>query len=307
MKKSIFIILILLISACFKVNAQQYSITSQYLTNGLIINPAYAGSREALSVNASYRKQWVRINGAPQFQNLTVHTPVNEKEKVSLGLMVNHMSYGITSSTGINAFYSYRIPVSKGKLSFGLSAGLDITSNKYNEAYVIDPSDNLFAETDVYTLPNFGAGAYYYSDKVFAGISIPSLLSFHSSGEDEYAVNFDYKRDQVFLTGGGLITVSSFLKIKPSFLIRYAVSDPLEADLNANLIIADAISVGGSYRIAEKAMVALLDLQVTPQLRLGYSYDYQTGQLKSYTSGTHEISIRYEFEFKVSAASPRYF
>ncbi len=306
MKKSILIILIIAQFAGSRVAAQQYSITSQYLTNGLVINPAYAGTREALSVNASYRHQWVRIEGAPKFQNLTIHSPVSKKEKVALGFMLNHTSFAITHNTGLNAFYAYKIPVWHGKLSFGLKAGIDITNINYDEVDGVQPEE-LFEGSSSFALPNFGAGAYYYSDHLFAGLSLPSLLSYRQSEKDEYVIYYDYKLDRLFLTAGALINLSDLIRLKPSFLLRYAVADKAEVDLNATFIFADVLSFGGSYRLAEKAIVALVDLQVTPQLRVGYSFDYQTGHLNNYTSGTHEIALRYEFEFKVSAASPRYF
>ncbi|HCM60144.1 MAG TPA: hypothetical protein DIS74_07195, partial [Bacteroidales bacterium] len=110
-----------------------------------------------------------------------------------------------------------------------------------------------------------------------------------------------------YFTAGTILRFADSFKVKPSVLVRYAMNEPIEFDLNANLIFADILWVGGSYRIAEKAAVALLDLQVTPQLKLGYSFDYQLGHLNNYTSGTHEVSLRYEFEFEVSATSPRYF
>lgn len=287
--------------------AQQYSISSQYLTNGLVINPAYAGSRGDLCVNLSYRRQWARISGAPEFENLTLHTPVTKKEKVAVGFMINRTAFGVTKATGFYTFYAYSVPAGPGRLAFGLKAGADITNIAYSSADVIDPNDPLFMGSKSYTLPNLGAGVYYYSDKYFAGFSVPSLLSYHQAHNDEYTVYYNYKLDRLFLTGGGLITFSDSFMAKPSFLLRYSFVEPLEMDLNMNLIFGNTLWLGGSYRIAEQAVVALVDLQVTPQLRIGYSYDYPAGHLNSYTSGTHEISLRYEFEFKVSAASPRYF
>jgi len=124
---------------------------------------------------------------------------------------------------------------------------------------------------------------------------------------DEFSVSPDYKLFKTYFSAGALITFSDAFRVKPSMLLRYSMSEPLEVDMNANFIIADIVWIGGSYRIAEKAAVALIDLQVTPQLKLGYSYDYQLGHLNTYTTGTHEVSLRYEFEFSVSATSPRYF
>ena len=289
------------------VDAQQTPITSQYLTNGLIINPAYAGSRGALSANISYRKQWARIQGAPQFQNLSLHSPINQKEKVALGLLAEYNTYGVTKDIGIYGFYAYSVPLGHGKLSMGMKGGIDLSNTNYNDLLILDPNDPLFMGSTSYTLPNFGAGLYYYTDKIFVGLSVPSILSYRRDAEDQFKVHPDYNVLKTYFSTGALITFSEGFKAKPSLLLRYSLSEPLEVDLNANLIFADILWIGGSYRIAEQAVVALVDLQVTPQLKIGYSYDYQTGHLNKYTSGTHEISLRYEFEFSVSATSPRYF
>jgi len=289
--------------------AQQIPITSQYLTNGLAINPAYAGTREALSANLSYRKQWARITGAPQFQTLSLHSPINNKEKVSLGLMADYLTYGVTKDVGIYAFYAYSVRMGKGKLSMGLKGGLDLSNTNYNRLQFPDgnPVDPLLTGDMKYTLPNVGAGLYYYTDKYFAGLSVPSLLTYRRDETDQFKVTPDYTHFKTYFSAGTLIRFADAFKIKPSVLVRYSMQEPLEVDLNANLIFGDLLWVGSPYRMAEKAVVALLDLQITPQLKLGYSYDYQLGHLSNYTSGTHEVSLRYEFEYSVTATSPRYF
>ena len=271
-------------------NAQQSPITSQYLTNGLIINPAYAGTRGALSANLSYRKQWARIQGAPQFQNISLHSPINKKEKVSLGLLAEYNTFGVTKEMGIYGFYAYNVHLGRGKLSMGLKGGVDISNTNYNNLELIDQNDPLFMGSSSYTLPNIGAGLYYYTDKFFVGLSVPSILSYRRDEADQFSVHPDYNFLKSYFSAGTLITFSEGFKVKPSMLLRYSPAEPVEIDLNTNLIIADILWLGGSYRVAEKAAVGLIDLQVTPQLKLGYSYDYQAGHLSKYTSGTHEVS-----------------
>jgi type IX secretion system PorP/SprF family membrane protein len=274
-----------------------------------VINPAYAGTRGALSANLSYRKQWANIEGAPQFQNLSLHSPINKKEKVALGLMAEYETYGVTKDIGIYGFYAYSVRLGPGKLSMGAKGGVDLSNTNYNnlEFPAGNPADPLLTGSTNYILPNFGVGFYYYTDKYFAGLSVPSILTYVTDEMDQFKVSPDYTMFKTYFSAGALLRFSDLFKVKPSMLLRYSMSEPLELDLNANLIIADFVWIGGSYRIAEKAVVALLDLQLTPQLKLGYSYDYQLGHLNNYTSGTHEISLRYEFEFSVSATSPRYF
>jgi type IX secretion system PorP/SprF family membrane protein len=309
MKGKQYIIMLFVLVLPLVAEGQQVPITSQYLTNGLVINPAYTGTREALSANLSYRKQWARINGAPQFQTLSLHSPVNNKEKVSLGLMADYLTYGVTKDIGIYAFYAYSVRVGRGKLSMGLKGGLDLSNTNYNNLQFPDgnPADPLLTGDLRYTLPNMGVGFYYYSDRFFAGLSVPSLLTYRRDETDEFRVSPEYTLFRTYFTTGTLIRFADAFKVKPSVLVRYSMHEPLEVDLNTNFILADILWVGASYRIAEKAAVALVDLQVTPQLKVGYSYDYQLGHLNNYTSGTHEVSLRYEFQFTVSAASPRYF
>lgn len=309
MKRSVYILVLFSLAMTLRVNAQQVPITSQYLTNGLVINPAYAGTREALSANLSYRKQWARITGAPQFQTLSLHSPVNKKEKVSLGIMADYLTYGVTKDIGIYAFYSYAVRIGKGRLSMGLKGGFDLSNTNYNKLQFPDgnPADPLLSGDMKYTLPNMGLGFYYYTDKFFAGLSVPSILTYRRDETDEFRVSPEYTMFRTYFTAGTILQFADAFKVKPSVLVRYSMHEPLEVDLNANLIFADMLWVGGSYRIAEKAAVALLDLQITPQLKIGYSYDYQMGHLNNYTSGTHEVSLRYEFAFAVSATSPRYF
>jgi type IX secretion system PorP/SprF family membrane protein len=309
MKRSVYILVLFSLAMTLRVNAQQVPITSQYLTNGLVINPAYAGTREALSANLSYRKQWARITGAPQFQTLSLHSPVNKKEKVSLGIMADYLTYGVTKDIGIYAFYSYAVRIGKGRLSMGLKGGFDLSNTNYNNLQFPDgnPADPLLSGDMKYTLPNMGLGFYYYTDKFFAGLSVPSILTYRRDETDEFRVSPEYTMFRTYFTAGTILQFADAFKVKPSVLVRYSMHEPLEVDLNANLIFADMLWVGGSYRIAEKAAVALFDLQITPQLKIGYSYDYQMGHLNNYTSGTHEVSLRYEFAFAVSATSPRYF
>ena len=309
MKSGLYISVLLALVLALPVDGQQVPVTSQYLTNGLVINPAYAGTREVLSANLSYRKQWARISGAPQFQTLSLHSPVNKKEKVSLGLMADYLTYGVTKDVGIYAFYAYSVRLGHGRLSMGLKGGFDLSNTNYNRLRFPDgnPADPLLSGDMKYSLPNMGVGFYYYTDKYFVGLSVPSLLTYKRDEADQFSVTPDYSLFRTYLTAGTLVRVADMFKVKPSVLIRYSMHEPLEVDLNANLIFADMLWFGCSFRIAEKAAVALLDLQVTPQLKVGYSFDYQLGHLNNYTSGTHEVSLRYEFAFAVTATSPRYF
>lgn len=290
-----------------------YPIYSQYLQNGLMINPAYSGSREALSTFLSYRMQWMGTDGAPVIQSASLHSPM-KNDKVALGLKAQFMQYGVTKSTSIYASYAYHLRVGTGKLSLGLTAGADMSNTDYTGILetLTDPADPVFlANDEPYILPNFGAGAYYFSKKLFAGFSIPSFLSYRKSeqGTDPEAYH-SFNEYTMLFSGGGLITLSTALKFKPSFLVNYSLQETkklTQLDLNANFIIADLLWIGGSWRTTEEVVVAILQVQLNPQFMFGFSYDYPVGRMNSYSKGSSEFILRYEFGSKVSAANPRYF
>jgi type IX secretion system PorP/SprF family membrane protein len=287
-----------------------YPIYSQYLQNGLMINPAYTGSRGSLSGFLSYRMQWMGIKGAPSIQSLSLHTPMKD-DKVALGIMAQFMQFGFTRSTSIYASYAYHIRVRNGKLSFGLKAGTDISNTVYpNDNFLTTSGDPVFVNNKAYILPNIGAGIYYFSDKLFAGFSIPSFLSYRKSGTGSIQPFHRFSEYDLIFSAGSLITLSPLLKLKPSFLIDYSLQRTkrlTQLDINANLILADLIWMGASWRTSEQVLVGILQVQLNPQLMFGFSYDYSVGRMNSYSKGTSEFILRYEFGSRVSAANPRYF
>jgi type IX secretion system PorP/SprF family membrane protein len=285
-----------------------YPVYSQYLHNGLIINPAYAGSREVLSIFLSGRLQWMGIKGAPVSQTVSIHTLL-KSDRVGLGLSGQFFQYGFSKSTSIYTDYAYHLILGKGKLSMGLRAGFDLSNTDYTGILLIDPNDPMFTSNDKpYFLPNVGAGLYYYNNRYFVGAAVPSFLSYvkNSAG----AVSFGTFKDfDLLITAGALITFSPEFKFKPSVFVDYSVqkTKKMRIDLNGNFIIYDLVWIGGSWRTSEEVAVGILQLQLTPQFMFGYSYDYPVGNMNTYSKGSHEFILRYEFGYKVSAANPRYF
>jgi type IX secretion system PorP/SprF family membrane protein len=288
-----------------------YPVYSQYLQNGLLINPAYAGSRGSLSTFLSYRMQWMGIPDAPVFQTISLNAPM-KNDKVGLGIMAQFMKFGFTKSQSIYASYSYNINLLKGRIAFGIKGGFDRSNTNYTGILTTAKNDPVFTSAEkAYFLPNIGAGAYYYSEKFFAGASIPAFLSYRrntSSGSVEAHHSFsDY--DLIF-SAGGLIQISPVLKFKPSLLIDYSMDKTkklTQFDINGNFILGDLIWIGGSWRTSEQVLVGILQVQINPQFMFGFSYDYPVGRMNSYSKGSSEFILRYEFGYKVSAANPRYF
>ena len=288
-----------------------YPVYSQYLQNGLLINPAYAGSRGALSAFVSYRMQWMGIPDAPVFQTVSLNAPM-KNDKVGLGIMARFMKYGFTKSQSIYASYAYQIKLGNGKVSFGMKGGFDRSNTDYTGILTTMKNDPVFTATDKpYFLPNVGAGVYYFSNKLFAGVSIPAFLSYKkNTSTSTVEVHHSFSEYDLVFSGGGLITFNPAFKFKPSLLIDYSLDKTKKLrqfDINGNFIFGDLVWLGGSYRSSEEVVVGILQLQINPQFMFGCSYDYPVGRMNTYSKGSSEFILRYEFGYKVSAANPRYF
>lgn len=309
---------IFLLFACTTVQGQEpsrislgYPVYSQYLQNGLVINPAYTGTRGALSSFLSYRTQWMGTPGAPVIQSVSLHSPM-KNDKVALGLLAQFMQFGVTKSTSIYGSYAYHLRVGKGKLSLGLKGGFDRSNTDYTNLLLTNPGDKVFLPENnkPYMLPNVGAGAYYFSEKLFAGVSIPQFMSYRKSETGKVQAYHSFGEYDFIFTAGGLIKFSDFFKFKPSVLIDYSLQKTkklTQFDINGNFILGDLLWIGGSWRTSEEVAVGIVQVQLNPQLMFGFSYDYPVGRMNTYSKGSSEFILRYEFGYKVSAANPRYF
>lgn len=299
-----FIIFILL---GFISNAQQ-GIYSQYMFNGLALNPAYAGSDGTLSLTGLTRHQWVGIEGAPNSQTFSMHAPIKSK-KIAVGMMLYNDKIGVSKTTSLYGSGAYLINFEKSTLSMGLQFGFTSFQYNYSDLENIDQNDVAVSENiNEPFKPNAGMGLYYYSKKHFVGFSLPTLINstveINSSDIPNSASNIVTRH--VFLTGGYSFTINHHLILTPSTLIRYVSGNPLHIDINANLEIDEVLHVGISYK--GESISGLFQILLTQSLRFGYAYDYGLTDLNTNHSGSHELMLNYRFEFKKDKLStPRSF
>lgn len=288
-------------------SAQHTPLTSQYLFNGLLINPAYAGSRDALATNLTHRQQWVGFEGAPVTQTLSIHAPI-KRRKIGLGMVLYNDRIGVSGETGLFTNYAYRIKFPHGKLAFGLGAGFTMLRASWNQVAIQQQGDAVFASaTRSAFRPNFSAGAYYYSKKAFVGLSAPFLLAYrYTTSETGFQLSDTRADMQTMLTGGYLFELSPDVKLKPSTLIRYRLESGVQADLTTNVIYKEKIWLGASYRTND-ALVGMLEVLPTAQWRFGYAYDMGLNALRAYHHGSHELMLQYEFGYRIRVRDPRYF
>lgn len=285
--------------------AQQVATYAQYMFNGLAVNPAYAGSEDVLTVSAISRHQNVGLEGAPNTQTLAGHAPLLGK-RVAFGAMFIHDGFGVIDQTGVHVAYAYRIPFGeKRHLSFGLQSGIITYKANYSDLNQFQPSDPVFNQDIRETRPNFGAGVYYSTDKLYAGISMPHLMNnIFDRGADLTTV---YQSVPIILNGGYLIEITHDVKFKPNFLFKVLDKRPIELDINANFLFDEIIWVGASYKVGS-AVNIIAEILVTDQLRLGYSYGITTGAVRSVDLGSHELMLNYRFKYhKYGVITPRYF
>ena len=293
-----------LLLGCSVAYGQQQAMYTQYMFNGLAINPAYAGSQESLSLTALARKQWAGFGGAPSTQTFSAHGPLRN-EKVGLGLLLARDQIGETEQYGAYAVYAYRIQMERGTLSAGLQAGFNSYQANFSDVFVPDDGDEAFTQDKFQSfLPNFGAGLYYSTQRFYAGFSLPLLLTNDYPGS-EGKLAHQYRH--WFLTTGYVFDLSSDLKLKPNVLVKAVEGAPLEVDVNANLLIKEILWVGLSYR-SFADISGLLEVQMTPQFRVGYAYDYALTDISRVSTGSHEIMLNYRFIRKdKKMLTPRYF
>ncbi len=308
-RHSIFYILLILL--CIRASVmvgQQTPMYSQYMFNMLNINPAYAGNRAVNSVNVLYRYQWAGFDGSPRTTVISWDNRENQ-HNVGYGIQLYNDQLGIESTTGVQGFYSYRIPFEHSSLTFGLSGGLLNYTARYTDVSLVDPGDPAFGMVQSVWLPTFGFGVLYNKETWYAGFSIPALLKTKDIYDDAYSnIASTGASHHYFLTGGYIFDASDVLKIKPSMLIKLMDGAPVQADFNVNAWWQNKVGLGVSYRTGD-AIIGMAEIQITPQIRIGYAYDYTLSALSMFNQGTHEIMLRYEFDLHktLDFLSPRYY
>ncbi|MFT4600084.1 MAG: type IX secretion system PorP/SprF family membrane protein [Arenicella sp.] len=301
MKLKLTILSLILVSNLF---GQLTPIRTQYMFNGVPLNPALTGSEEAWSISGSFRAQWIGFPGAPLTQSITAHSPL-KNESSAIGLQIFSDQIGIDRNTGIYGSYAYRIKMKKSQLSFGVAAGVNFVRSFTSQLATYDSGDQQFsADSPLSILPNTSVGVYYGSKKFFASISIPFMLSSEiKNGKN--VLSHDFKSHN-FLIGGGMnFDLGSKIKLKPSLLLKYNLSAKPQLDVNLMAEFNKFFEAGVSYRTSE-SIIALLRINPTPQLGIMYSFGLPLGDLLSYSSGSHEIGIKYTFLYKTKAQNPRY-
>lgn len=306
------IILFISFLFCFtSVSAQQDPEYTHYMYNMSVVNPAYAtGTAAMLNLGGLYRTQWVGAVGAPKTFTFFGHTSLSEKIEVGASLISDDIGDGAKKENNFYADFAYILQLGgKNKLSLGLKAGFTSLQTNFNGFRFTDPATDLaFAENINVTKPNIGAGAYYFTDKYYVGLSVPNLLSSKHIEEKSGINAFGSEEIHTFLTAGYVFQISDAFKLKPAFMSRFVSGAPVSVDITANVLYNEKFELGAAYRLND-AVSALINVNITPSLRIGYAYDYTVSNLGQFNSGTHEIMLLFDLDLlgKGYDKSPRFF
>jgi len=310
MKKVIIILIAFL--AVVSMEAQQDAQYTQYMYNTISINPAYAGSRDALSVAALYRSQWVGLEGAPTTQTLNVHSPVSERVGLGFSIVNDEIGEGTNQDTYFDASFSYSIPITQtAQLSLGVMAGGHLLNLDFNRLQRFNPAATTSQESNIDNKfsPNFGAGVYYHDDRFYVGLSVPNFLEtehFENSGSNSFLAT---ERMNWYFISGLVADISYDWKFKPTVLVKEVKGAPLQVDFSANFLYQEKLSFGAAYRWSA-AWSALLGYQVSEKLMLGIAYDKETTALgnTAFNNGSFEVFLRFEFLNRYNqVVTPRFF
>jgi type IX secretion system PorP/SprF family membrane protein len=286
--------------------AQQDSQYTNYMYNTITLNPAYAGSREVMSIFGMHRNQWVGLDGAPITNVASINSPIYDSN-FGIGISFVNDKIGPSTENAISADISYTIRTSENyKLAFGIKGTANVLNVDYSKLDIYDATDPLFQNNiDNQFSPNFGAGIYFYSTKFYAGIAVPNILD--TEFYDDNALSTATKKMHYNFISGYVFDLSDSIKFKPAFLSKMVSGAPIQLDLTANFMFFEKFILGAAWR-KDAAISGLAGFQVTENWLIGYAYDAETTRLRNYNSGSHEIFLRYEFKGKnEKVISPRFF
>ncbi|MWB93191.1 type IX secretion system membrane protein PorP/SprF [Flavobacterium sp. GA093] len=305
MKTKLFLFVMMITSV--SIFAQQDAQFTQYMYNTININPAYAGSRGVMSIFALHRSQWIGLDGAPETNTVSIHTPINNSN-LGLGFSLVNDKIGPTNENDFSVDISYSIPTSETyKLSFGIKGTANIFNLDPTRLDIEHQDDPQFQNFDNKFRPNIGAGIYWHSDKLYLGLSVPNFIESdrYSEADDQVAIYTD--KINYYFIGGYVFDLSPDLQFKPAFLTKLVEGAPLQVDLSGNFLFFEKFNVGVAYRWSA-AVSATAGFQITDGLYIGYGYDNETTNLRRYSSGSHEIFLRFElFKNNSRITTPRFF
>ena len=293
-----------------RIQAQQDPQYNLYQFNQMIINPAYAGARDAIAVIASHRNQWAGFDGAPKTSCLSAHSPFLNR-KLGAGITIVSDKMGPRSLFGFYGNAAYILKISnRFKLSFGLNAGYNRFQFDFKElTYKTTEQSINFNQIQTYNKLDINTGFYLRSNTFFVGLSATHLAAsdvYHFS-TDTGNKSVSYRlRTHTFITIGNSFKINENFIFAPTAMLKSG-GGSATGDLNLNFFLFKKLWLGvfgrGGYGPG-----FLLQYYITNSFRVAYSFDSGGGERRVFGS-SHEVMIGYDFagsKNKSKVVSPRF-
>lgn len=286
--------------------AQQGVLFTQYLFNGLLLNPAYAGYQDHLTLSSIYRSQWSGFPGAPRSFSFSADAPILAR-KAGLGILLVNDVLGAEHNTTAEVDFSYQLTLTENsQLKFGIGTSIN--------QYAVNPEQLRFLEPEALTSSvminsrrqNLRTGLFWYNQSNYLGLSVNGLLKNREAND---GISIHMLRTYIF-TAGTLLPFTPDLSLKPSLLIREDFASPIAVDLNLFVLFRNSFWLGLSYRagmntshsatinypISRNALSCIAEIYASHHWRIGYAYDYSLNSYSSLIAGSHELSIGYSLD-----------
>jgi len=280
--------------------AQDDPLFSQYMFNKMAYNPAYAGSRDGLSIDALYRTQWTKIDNAPTNMLLTAHD-VSNNDKYGFGGQISRDVVGPISQYGFYGAYAYRFHFGGNILALGLQGGISYYSTNWAQLTAYQQGDPAYPGTQKNLIvPNFGAGIYFESKNISASFSVPHFINNDIENkaqvfiDNNYYLELDYK-----------IRINDKFMIVPASLLKFT-GDEAQLNVNVYFVFIKSIWLGGGYRSDNSANFTFqYEFRKDRQgFRIGYAYDLGNEAYRVPAGGSHEVMLTYEFAKRAPLRPP---
>ena len=295
MSKQIKIVLFIVLLCNISI-AQQDPQFTQYTYNMSVVNPAYATNDfGTLNLGANYRKQWTNTIGGPRTVSFFGHTPFNDKIEMGITFTNDQIGQDVIeiNEKNINADFAYLLTLNNNsKLSLGLKAGFTLYDSAFN-GQLINPNDPTFTNDVNQVYPTIGAGAYYFTDQYYIGLSAPNFLRTTQLDDSVVATKLGKEEIHLYMIGGYVFSVNDTFKLKPSVMARAVKGAPVNVDLSVNTLLYDRFEAGLSYRL-DDAISGIVGFRVTPSFKVAYSYDATVSDFSNYNNGSHEIVLLFD-------------
>ncbi|UEG52416.1 type IX secretion system membrane protein PorP/SprF [Mucilaginibacter daejeonensis] len=333
MKRPILTLSLLMACWCLAL-AQQKPQYTQYMFNNYLLNPAVSGIENYTDMRAGYRSQWTGLEGAPVTSYLSVNMPLGDRflygDPMSMqgenqnplsrlatqdymaaephhgvGIIAMTDRAGPINQTSINGTYAYHLGLtSKLNLSVGVSAGINRITLDVSQVKLENPDDPaIYNGNNSQYRPDVGMGVWAYSGQYYFGVSVQQLIKQTITFGDRSVYNQGKTVPHYFFTGGVKVFLDDDITLLPSALFKLVSPAPASFDINLKLAFSNKFWVGGSYRHND-AKSAMLGLNLSKVINLGYAYDFTSSNLRTVSNGTHEIvlAILFNNRYNVSSA-----